>query len=91
MAGTIFDRTRTPLTVWFTACWLFATAKGRDLGAEPAVDEIGLAEILGKERELFAMSHSPLTAPYPAHVMRIAQPSRTGQAVACRSTGGEQR
>ncbi len=26
-AGTIFDRTRTPLTVWFTACWLFATAK----------------------------------------------------------------
>ena len=25
-AGTVFDRTRTPLTVWFTACWLFATA-----------------------------------------------------------------
>jgi len=26
-AGTIFDRTRTPLTVWFTASWHFATAK----------------------------------------------------------------
>jgi hypothetical protein len=26
-AGTLFDRTRTPLTVWFTACWLFATQK----------------------------------------------------------------
>ena len=26
-AGTIFDRTRTPLSVWFTACWYFATAK----------------------------------------------------------------
>ena len=26
-AGTIFDRTRTPLTVWFAACWQFATAK----------------------------------------------------------------
>jgi hypothetical protein len=26
-AGTIFDRTRTPLTVWFTACWLFATQR----------------------------------------------------------------
>jgi transposase-like protein len=26
-AGTIFDKTRTPLTVWFIACWLFATAK----------------------------------------------------------------
>ncbi len=27
IAGTIFDRTRTPLTVWFAACWQFATAK----------------------------------------------------------------
>ena len=26
-AGTIVDRTHTPLTVWFTACWLFATQK----------------------------------------------------------------
>ena len=26
-AGTIFDRTRTPLTVWFTACRLFTTGK----------------------------------------------------------------
>ena len=26
-AGTIFDRTRTPLTVWFNVCWSFATAK----------------------------------------------------------------
>ena len=26
-AGTIFDKTRTPLTVWFHACWLFATGK----------------------------------------------------------------
>lgn len=26
-ASTIFDRTRTPLTVWFATAWLFATAK----------------------------------------------------------------
>lgn len=26
-AGTIFDRTRTPLTVWFTVCWMFAGRK----------------------------------------------------------------
>jgi hypothetical protein len=26
-AGTIFDRTRTPLTIWFTACWQFAAAQ----------------------------------------------------------------
>lgn len=26
-AGTIFDRTRTPLTVWFHVCWMFATQK----------------------------------------------------------------
>ena len=26
-AGTIFDKTRTPLTVWFTACWMFSSGK----------------------------------------------------------------
>jgi transposase-like protein len=26
-AGTIFDKTRTPLSVWFMACWLFASQK----------------------------------------------------------------
>lgn len=26
-AGTLFDRRRTPLTVWFTACWMFSTQK----------------------------------------------------------------
>jgi hypothetical protein len=26
-AGTLFDRRRTPLTVWFTPCWMFATGK----------------------------------------------------------------
>ena len=26
-AGTMFDRRRTPLTVWFTACWMFAAQK----------------------------------------------------------------
>ena len=25
--GTLFDRRRTPLTVWFTACWIFAARK----------------------------------------------------------------
>jgi len=26
-SGTIFERTRTPLTLWFTACWPFGTGK----------------------------------------------------------------
>lgn len=26
-AGTIFDKTRTPLTVWFSVCWMFAANK----------------------------------------------------------------
>ena len=26
-AGTLFDRRRTPLSVWFTACWMFASQK----------------------------------------------------------------
>jgi len=26
-AGTLFDRRRSPLTVWLTACWMFASQK----------------------------------------------------------------
>lgn len=26
-AGTLFDRHRSPLTVWFNACWMFASQK----------------------------------------------------------------
>jgi hypothetical protein len=26
-AETLFDHRRTPLTVWFAACWMFATQK----------------------------------------------------------------
>ena len=31
-AGTIFDKTRTPLTVWFTAAWLVVNSRDRRLG-----------------------------------------------------------
>ncbi|MHB8190967.1 MAG: transposase [Ferrimicrobium sp.] len=27
IAGTLFDRRRSPLTVWFAACWMFASQK----------------------------------------------------------------
>src|SRR5271167_95658 len=48
-AGTIFDRTRTPLTVWFSACWHFATGKDgisalslkRTLGDRLLPDSVG--------------------------------------------------
>lgn len=51
-AGTIFDRTRTPLTVWFTACWLFATAKD-------GVSALGLKRVLeiGSYQTAWAMLH----------------------------------
>ena len=39
-AGTIFDRTRTPLTVWFAACWLFVSRKN-------GVSALGLQKTLG--------------------------------------------
>ena len=39
-AGTIFDRRRTPLTVWFMACWLFATHK-------EGISALGLQRTLG--------------------------------------------
>lgn len=46
-AGTIFDRTRTPLTVWFNACWLFAT--GNDgISALSSVDSAHLASYLNE-------------------------------------------
>ena len=51
-AGTIFDRTRTPLTVWFQACWSFATAKD-------GVSALGLQRTLqiGSYQTAWAMVH----------------------------------
>jgi transposase-like protein len=52
IAGTIFDRTRTPLTVWFTACWLFATGKD-------GVSALSLKRVLeiGSYQTAWAMLH----------------------------------
>ena len=51
-AGTIFDRTRTPLTVWFTACWSFATAKD-------GISALSLQRALeiGSQQTAWAMLH----------------------------------
>jgi hypothetical protein len=51
-AGTIFDRTRTPLTVWFAACWSFATAKD-------GISALGLQKALeiGSLQTAWAMLH----------------------------------
>lgn len=51
-AGTIFDRTRTPLTVWFTTCWLFATQKD-------GISALGLQKALeiGSYQTAWAMLH----------------------------------
>jgi transposase-like protein len=51
-AGTIFDRTRTPLTVWFHACWSFATAKD-------GISALGLQRTLqiGSYQTTWAMLH----------------------------------
>lgn len=51
-AGTIFDRTRTPLTVWFAACWLFATSKN-------GISALSLRRILqiGSYQTAWAMLH----------------------------------
>ena len=51
-AGTIFDRTRTPLTVWFTACWHFATAKD-------GISALSLKRVLeiGSYQTAWAMLH----------------------------------
>ena len=51
-AGTIFDRTRTPLTVWFTACWLFTTGKD-------GISALSLKRVLeiGSYQTAWAMLH----------------------------------
>jgi hypothetical protein len=53
-AGTLFDRRRTPLTVWFTACWMFAAQKG-------GVSALGLQRSLeiGSYPTAWAMLHRP--------------------------------
>ena len=56
-AGTIFDKTRTLLTVWFTACWLFATAKD---GILPAVHRVAsLAKRVAAEHSAGGRSSPP--------------------------------
>jgi transposase-like protein len=51
-AGTIFDRTRTPLTVWFQAVWAFTTTKG-------GISALGLQRTLqiGSYQTAWAMLH----------------------------------
>lgn len=51
-ARTIFDRTHTPLTVWFTACWVFASGKD----GVSALSLMRLLEI-GSYQTAWAMLH----------------------------------
>lgn len=56
-AGTIFDRTRTPLTVWFAACWQFATGKN---GCSALSLKRTLA--IGSYQTALALLHRPRSA-----------------------------
>jgi transposase-like protein len=51
-AGTLFDRRRSPLTVWFAACWMFATQKD-------GISALGLQRALeiGSYQTAWAMLH----------------------------------
>jgi len=74
-AGTIFDRTRTPLSVWFTACWLFATAKD-------GTSALGLQRTLeiGSYQTAWAMLHrlrSVLVAPGRDRLMGTVEVDET--------------
>lgn len=51
-AGTIFDRTRIPLTVWFCVCWMFATEK-RGISAQSLQRTLGI----GSYQTAWAMLH----------------------------------
>ena len=60
-AGTIFDRTRTPMTVWFHACWMFATQKD-------GVSALSLQRALeiGSYQTAWAMLHRLASAACPS-------------------------
>ena len=62
IAGTIFDRTRTPLTVWFTASWLFAASKD----GISALSLQRTLEISGTLPGLIATSRAPGRATHAA-------------------------
>ncbi len=61
-AGTIFDRTRTPLTVWwFMACWLFAAS---EVAGERFIDRETIGDMLFYRDSLCrceAVSNMPCT------------------------------
>jgi hypothetical protein len=67
-AGALFDRRRTPLTVWFTACWMFAAQKD-------GVSALSLQRSLeiGSYQTAWAMLHrlrSVLVRPGPGPAVR---------------------
>ena len=64
IAGTIFDRTRTPLTVWFTASWLFAASKD----GISALSLQRTLEISGTLPGLIATSRPRAVRPTPPYV-----------------------
>ena len=72
-AGTIFDRTRTPLTVWFSACWLVATGKD-------GISALSLKRTLeiGSYQTAWAMLHRfrsvPRTPPSPLKSEQVPIP-----------------
>src|SRR5260370_935816 len=72
-AGTLFDRRRTPLTVWFAACWMFATQKDgvSALSVQRALE-------IGSDPAAGAMLHPPRAALVPP-----------GPALLARTGGGE--
>lgn len=61
MAGTIFDRTRTPLTVWFFSLLVFCDWQRWDLGAEPEAN-LGdwlLSDCMGHPASFAVRADSP--------------------------------
>lgn len=74
-AGTILDRTRTPLSVWFAVCWMFATAKD-------GISALGLQRVLekGSYQTAWAILHrfrSALVRPGRKRLAGIAEVDET--------------
>ena len=88
-AGTIFDKTRTPLHVWFAAAWYLTSQK-------QGVSALGLQRVLGLSSYQTAWGHAaPVSAcdgaPRPGLAERDGGDRRNVPGAATRSPRGRQR
>jgi hypothetical protein len=71
-AGTIFHRSRLPLTDWFAAVW-FVTSQKNGVSALGLQRPLGIARQLGKRRRVVQPSHRHQILSIHPHILWLVQ------------------